>query len=149
MRVALFTGTLLTLAALLPPAVQSQSGDDFVPVTDEMLRNPPPEDWLMWRRTWSSWGYSPLDQINRDNAGELREVWSRPLTEGGEHGTPLVHRGVMYMPNGANVIRAIDAATGEEIWEYRRALPGDRSSRSLTCRMGRATNDRFRPNRQG
>ena len=125
MRVALFTGTLLTLAALLPPAVQSQSGDDFVPVTDEMLRNPPPEDWLMWRRTWSSWGYSPLDQINRDNAGELREVWSRPLTEGGEHGTPLVHRGVMYMPNGANVIRAIDAATGEEIWEYRRALPGD------------------------
>ena len=97
----------MTLAALLPPSVQSQSGDDFVPVSDEMLRNPPPEDWLMWRRTLNGWGYSPLDQINRDNAGELREVWSSPLAEGGEQGTPLVHRGVMYMlPIGPTAIQA-------------------------------------------
>ena len=125
MRVALFTGTLLTLAALLPPAVHPQSGDDFVPVTDEMLRNPPPEDWLMWRRTLNGWGYSPLDQINRDNVGELRMVWSHALTEGRQQGTPLVHNGVMYMPNPADVIQAIDATTGDLLWEHRRERPDD------------------------
>ncbi len=40
-------------------AAQAQSVDAFVPVTDEMLENPAPEDWLMWRRTAKSWGYSP------------------------------------------------------------------------------------------
>ena len=32
-------------------------------------REPGPADWLMWRRTLNGWGYSPLDQINRDNVG--------------------------------------------------------------------------------
>ena len=120
MRVALFTGTLLTLAALLPPTVQSQSGDDFVPVSDEMLRNPPPEDWLTWRRTLNGWSYSPLDQVNRNNVGKLDIVWSHELSEGRQPGTPLVYGGVMYMPNPADGIQAIDAATGDRIWEYRR-----------------------------
>jgi glucose dehydrogenase len=37
-----------------------------------MLRNPPASDWLMWRRTYNGWGYSPLDQINKDNVANLR-----------------------------------------------------------------------------
>ncbi|MCY4074791.1 MAG: PQQ-dependent dehydrogenase, methanol/ethanol family, partial [Acidobacteria bacterium] len=37
--------------------------EEFVPVTDAMLQDPAPEDWLMWRRTLDGWGYSPLDQI--------------------------------------------------------------------------------------
>ena len=49
-------------------------------VTDATLRNPAPGDWLMWRRTLNSWGYSPLDQINRANVRQLTMVWSRPLT---------------------------------------------------------------------
>ena len=51
---------------------------DFVPVTDEMLQNPAPEDWLTWRRTQDAWGYSPLDQVNRDNVGNLcpPEKWA-------------------------------------------------------------------------
>ena len=43
--------------------------EDFVPVTDEMLQNPDPSDWLMWRRTLNSWGYSPLEKINDKNVG--------------------------------------------------------------------------------
>ena len=42
---------------------------DFRPVTEAMLRNPAPGDWLNWRRTDNAWGYSPLDQINRQNVG--------------------------------------------------------------------------------
>ena len=103
----------------------AQSASDFVPVTDEMLQNPPASEWLMWRRTLDGWGYSPLDQIDRSNVGDLRMVWSRALTEGRQQGTPLVHDGVMYMPNPADVIQAIDAVTGDLRWEHRREVPED------------------------
>src|SRR5438105_14325212 len=38
--------------------------DRLTPVTGEMLRNPPPGDWLHWRRTYDGWAHSPLTQIN-------------------------------------------------------------------------------------
>jgi len=53
-----------------------------MPVTDAMLASPADGDWLMWRRTLDNWGYSPLDQIDRRNVGELQLIWSRPLTDG-------------------------------------------------------------------
>ena len=54
----------------------------FVPVTDAMLQKPDPADWLMWRRTLDGWGYSPLDQINRNNVSQLRMVWTHGLGPG-------------------------------------------------------------------
>ncbi len=94
-------------------------------VTDAMLADPDPADWLMWRRTLNSWGYSPLKQVNRDNVGELALVWAKPLSEGIQEGTPLVHDGVMYMPNPLDIIEAIEADTGKVLWQYRRRLPDD------------------------
>src|SRR6266513_2744337 len=82
----------------------AQRADTFVPVTDAMLQNPDPSDWLMWRRTLNGWGYSPLDQINRGNVRQLALAWSRPMSVGLQEGTPLVYRGVMYMPNPSDVI---------------------------------------------
>ena len=116
----------VTLVALLGGAALSAQDGAFEPVTDAILQDPSPDDWLMWRRTLDSWGYSPLDQIDRDNVGDLRLVWSRALrSPGRQQGTPLVYDGVMYMPNPSDVIQAIDAATGDLIWEYRRPLPDD------------------------
>ena len=115
---------LIVLACILPLAAQ-KPGAAFVPVTDAMLQNPPAADWLMWRRTLNSWGYSPLDQINRNNVGDLRMVWSRGLAPGIQEGTPLVHDGVMFMPNPLDVVQSINAATGDLIWEYKRKLPED------------------------
>ena len=103
----------------------AQSSSRFAPVTDEVLQDPDPADWLMWRRTLDGWGYSPLDQIDRDNVGDLRMVWSRALGPGLQQGTPLVHDGVLYMPNPRDVIQAIDGASGDLLWEYRRTLPED------------------------
>ena len=97
----------------------------ITPVTDAMLQNPDPADWLMWRRTLDSWGYSPLNQIDRANVDALSLVWSRPLSEGVQEGTPLVYDGVMYMPNPRDVVQAIDAATGDLLWEYRRQYADD------------------------
>ena len=55
---------LLSLGLASPDVSLAQP---VVPVTDAMLQDPAPEDWLMSRHTLDGWGYSPLDQIDRDN----------------------------------------------------------------------------------
>ena len=74
---------------------------------------------LSWTTTDSAvrlvlgcWGYSPLEQIDRENVGDLRMVWTRGLASGSQQGTPLAYDGVLYMPNPNDVIQAIDAVTG-------------------------------------
>ena len=131
------SGRSLALAAVLllgatPGIAAAQSADGFAPVTDAVLQDPAPEDWLMWRRTLDGWGYSPLDQIDRDNVDTLRMVWSRALTAGRQQGTPLVYGGVMYMPNPRDVIQAIDAVTGDLLWEHRRDRPEDLTEYIIT-----------------
>ena len=113
------------LAVLAGPPASAQEADRIRPVTDAELENPAPGDWLMWRRTLDGWGYSPLDQIDRGNVGRLRLVWSRALTPGRQQGTPLVRDGVLFMPNPRDVIQALDAVTGDLIWEHRRDRPDD------------------------
>jgi PQQ-dependent dehydrogenase (methanol/ethanol family) len=122
MRFGVAAGIAFTVAAGLGIVAAQRA---VSPVTDAMLRNPAPGDWLMWRRTLNSWGYSPLDQINTVNVRQLALIWSRPLAPGIQEGTPLVHDGVMFMPNPLDVVHAIDAATGDLMWEYRRTLPED------------------------
>ena len=116
------------LAAFTPWATGWLAGQQVRPfqaVTDAVLRNPPPADWLMWRRTLNSWGYSPLQDITANNVRSLRMVWTRALGPGLQEGTPLVHDGVMYFPNPLDVVEAIDAKTGDLKWQYRRKLPED------------------------
>ena len=103
----------------------AQQTPAFTPVTDKMLQEPDPADWLMWRRTLNSWGYSPLDQINKSNVGNLRMVWTRGLGPGIQEGTPLVYKGVLYFPHPSDLVQAMNGATGDLIWEYRRQLPED------------------------
>ena len=116
---------VVCLVVLSASQALAQSSSSVAPVTDAVLQDPDPADWLMWRRTLDGWGYSPLDQIDRDNVRDLRMVWSRALGPGLQQGTPLVRDGVMYMPNPRDVIQAIDGASGDLIWEYRRSLPAD------------------------
>ena len=93
----------------------------FSKVTDEMLKNPAPGDWLMTRRDFYASSYSPLTQITRDNAGELQLAWVSPMVEGGTNQpVPLAHDGTVFLnnPNGG-VVQAIDGKTGDLIWEQR------------------------------
>ena len=76
---------------------------DFRPVTDEELVNPDPGDWLMYRRTLDSQGYSPLDQINRENVTDLRLAWVWAMDQGANQPTPLVRGGVMYLTHPMNL----------------------------------------------
>lgn len=116
----------LALTALTIPVTALAQPSGFPAVTDQLLQNPAPEDWLMWRRTLNSWGYSPLDQINPANVANLELAWSVPLNPGSvQEGTPLVYMGILYMPHPGDVITAINASTGEQLWEYRRKMPED------------------------
>lgn len=104
-----------------PRAVDAQIAD-VVPVTDDMLAQPDPSDWLSWRRTLDGWGYSPLDQIDVTDAADLQLAWSWGLEPGVSQTTPIVHDGVMYVANPGSVVHALDAATGDLLWEYRRPM---------------------------
>src|SRR5690606_1259603 len=96
-----------------------------ISVTDAMLREPAAQDWPMWRRNYAGWGYSPLEQITADNVAQLVPAWSIALNDGVQEGTPLVYDGVLYMPHPGDLIQALDAASGELLWEHRRPLPDD------------------------
>ncbi|MBI2817201.1 MAG: PQQ-binding-like beta-propeller repeat protein [Acidobacteria bacterium] len=109
----------------LTPAAFAQL-KNFAPVTDKMLLNPSPDDWIMPSRTYDWQRYSPLNQVNRQNVGQLRMAWSRGMGPGVHENIPLVYHGVMYVPiPGGTGMQALDATNGDLLWEYRRKLPDD------------------------
>jgi alcohol dehydrogenase (cytochrome c) len=119
------------LVAPPTPSATPQTVKNFVPVADETLRSPPSGDWLLLRGNYQGWGYSALDQINKTNVKDLQLVWARVMEPGINESTPIVHNGVMYLGNPADVIQALDASNGDLLWEYRRALPGVSQLHSL------------------
>lgn len=132
------TKHLLLAAALIVvlagPRPAAQTGA-FVPVTQQMLLNPGPDDWLMVSRTYDQQRFSPLRQITRENVGRLRVEWVRGMAAGAQESVPLVYRGVMYLVNPGAGVLALDATNGDIKWEYRRKLPADvvpAASRSKT-----------------
>ncbi len=92
---------------------------NFTPVTDAMLLKPDPSDWLMIRRDYHADNYSPLNQINAGNVNELRLVWTWAMNNGTNQAAPIVHNGVMFINNPGNIVQALDARTGDLIWENR------------------------------
>jgi len=91
---------------------------NFSPVTDDMLADPSPNDWLMLRGNYQAWSFSELDQINSENVGSLRLEWMWYMHEGDGEPAPLVYNGVIYLINTSNIIQALDGKTGELIWEH-------------------------------
>jgi alcohol dehydrogenase (cytochrome c) len=134
---------MLFILAILTITIASVALAQITPfnlVTQEMLQNPSPNDWLMYSRTYDAQRFSPLNQITKQNVGQLKQVWSKDMVTGTQESIPLVHDGVMYVmnpgapgsPAGA-VLWALDATNGKLIWEYRR--PGGGASNSKAFAM--------------
>ncbi len=96
--------------------------ENLTPVTDAMLQHPPDSDWLAWRRTYSSLGFSPLREISKSTVRNLQLAWSRALPPSANEIDPLVHDGVLFIESGST-IQALDGATGDLLWQYVRQLP--------------------------
>jgi len=108
-------------APVTPPRGLTVTGEvkNYVPVTDEMLRNPDPGDWLMIRRNYQAWSHSPLTQITARNVHDLRLVWVSAMSDGGANEpTPIVHNGTIFLAHTDNTVQAIDGRTGDIIWDH-------------------------------
>lgn len=95
---------------------------NYVPVTDAMLRNPDPADWLMIRHDYKATYFSTLNQITAQNVNGLHLIWSWSMQEGAGNGNqpaPVVHNGVLYVNNAGMVLQALNVKTGDLIWENR------------------------------
>lgn len=108
--------------ALRVEAARKAKLDAVTPVTDAMLAKPPEGDWLMWRRTYGVSGFSKLGQINKSNVASLRPAWSWSLPVSQNETTPIVHDGVLFVTS-AGTVQALDAATGDLLWQYVRSIP--------------------------
>lgn len=117
--------SLLFAAALVPAMAMAGSVlDNYKPVTDKRLKNPEPENWLQWRGNYESWGYSSLDQINTKNIDSLVPAWSFATGElEGHQSPPIVNDGVMFVSTPNNKVIALDAASGQELWSYKKEIP--------------------------
>ena len=91
----------------------------YAPVTAERLRTPGDGDWLMIRRSYDGWGYSPLDQITPANVSRLEPVWVFSTgVNNGHEAAPLVNNGVMFISTPSHQVLAIDAKTGVVLWRW-------------------------------
>jgi len=93
---------------------------NYVRVTPEMLRNPPPGDWLIFRRNYYGQSHSPLNQITPANVKNLQLQWVWAMNDSGANQTtPIVHNGIIYLATPSNIVQALDGKTGNLIWETR------------------------------
>ena len=117
----------LSAAAVIPPNPDPRPNplDRIRPVTDAMLADPDAGQWLTWRRAFDAQGYSPLDQITAENVGDLQVAWTWSLPIGPSEATPLVHDGVMFVHGFGDAVQALDAETGDLLWQYTRRMPAD------------------------
>jgi len=117
----------LSAGVVLPPPPRVRNPlDGLTPVTDTMLASPGEGEWLTWRRAVDATGFSPLKQITKSNVAELQVAWSWALPNGPNESTPLVHDGVMFLHGFGDKVQALDAQTGDLLWQYSRRLPKDR-----------------------
>ena len=103
--------------------VGTMANAQITPITDEMLANPAPGDWISYGRNQENYRNSPLTQITPENVKNLQLVWARGMEPGIIQASPAIYDGVMYLVNPGDVIAAINAETGDLIWEHRRSLP--------------------------
>ncbi|HEY7190387.1 MAG TPA: PQQ-dependent dehydrogenase, methanol/ethanol family [Vicinamibacterales bacterium] len=128
------TGLVLTLFIAVDLVAQQQTAPaperpvptvlkNYQPVTAARLKNPEARDWLMVRRTYDGWGYSPLDRITTTNVNRLKPVWVFSTAEPRVHqAAPIVNGGVMFVTSPNNQVIAIDVKSGTLLWRYRRPL---------------------------
>lgn len=117
---------LLTAAALTAGFNSAHANDSYSSVTSDRLKAPEASNWLHWRGNYEGWGYSPLDEIDTDNVADLEVAWT--ISSGvnqGHEAAPIVNDGMMFVTAAYNKLYALDAASGELIWDYERQLPDD------------------------
>ncbi|MEM9740782.1 MAG: PQQ-binding-like beta-propeller repeat protein [Pseudomonadota bacterium] len=116
---AALAGCAVSETGIAAPTYSAIDTETVGPVTSDVLVAPPSSSWLMFRGNHQSWGFSALDQIDRENVGSLELAWAVGMDPGSNQTTPLVHDGRLFLAHPHDVITAHDARTGDLIWEYK------------------------------
>ena len=106
-------GASLAVIALTVPAVANQ---------DVIKQTANPEQWVLQTGDYTNQRFSKLNQINRDNVGQLTVAWTYNTGDASPgttiECTPLVVDGVMYITTVRTKVVALDAAKGTELWSF-------------------------------
>src|SRR5262249_10842757 len=103
-----------------PPPPMPEILQKYSAVTLDRMKRQADNGWLVVRRTYDGWVFSPLRQITPDNVSRLEPVWSFSTGAiNGHEATPLVNNGVMFVATPGNQVIAINARTGALLWRYR------------------------------
>jgi quinohemoprotein ethanol dehydrogenase len=130
---ALLAG-LATIFVPFQPVVGQQSGDAGT-VDAAALAAAAPTEWLSYGRDQAETHYSPLNQINAGNVDQLEVAWSWEIPKTGARleVTPLVSDGVMYATGAHSFVFALDARTGEKLWQWDPGIPDERQGGPSVC----------------
>ncbi|HZB91172.1 MAG TPA: PQQ-dependent dehydrogenase, methanol/ethanol family [Stellaceae bacterium] len=122
-------------AVLLAGLTGTAAAGDYTPVTDARLTNPEPQNWLMTRGRYQGWSYSDLAQVNAGNVKQLVPVWSFSTgVDSGHEAPPIVNNGIMFVSTPYSQVLALDAASGDLLWRYKRPIPEGFSALHNTSR---------------
>jgi quinohemoprotein ethanol dehydrogenase len=112
---------ILTLLFLVSLAVSGCAPEQGALVVDAAVLSDlsQGDNWLAYGRTYHEQRFSPLGELSDGNVGDLGVAWYVDLpNDRSLIGTPLVVEGVMYYEGSYNKLRAVNAATGDQLWEY-------------------------------
>jgi PQQ-dependent dehydrogenase (methanol/ethanol family) len=136
----LLAALLVTFAAVLEPleplsGQQSGNAGAAASVDAAALMEAAPEEWLTYGRDQAETHHSPLDQINAGNVDRLGLAWSWEIPKTGARleATPLVSDGVMYATGPHSFVFALDARTGEKLWQWDPGIPDERQGGPSVC----------------
>ena len=119
--------TIAPASATPVPGPMPEILQKYAPVTAERLKKPEDGNWLLFRRTYDGWGYSPLQEITPDQcrAGCSRSGAISTGQVEGHQAPPIVNNGVMFVATPGNQLLALEAKTGNVLWRYKRPIPED------------------------
>ena len=131
-----FTALLVSAAVVLAAGCGSSSSDTAPAFSTSELTALPTTDWITNGGSISNQRYSPLDEINAGNVGQLKGLWHVHLRSGNAgkysgEAQPIVYKNVIYVITGADDVFAIDAHTGDTKWAYRANL--DQKIDTICC----------------
>src|SRR6202050_590023 len=109
-----------------PVELPAANGAKAADIDDTRITNADrePANWMSYGRSYGEQRFSPLKEINDQNAGRLGLAWHYDLdTRRGQEATPLVIDGVMYFTSAWSKVFAVDGATGALIWTYDPKVP--------------------------
>ena len=130
LRIPLLPGQKLDPdAPVTPTAEQAALLANLPAVTDDVLQNPSPNDWLQWGRTYDGQRFSPLDKINKKSVKNMSVAWRAPLRPGSNMPHLLVHEGVMFLHTHPDTVLAMDATNGNVLWRYQYKNQGGSSQK--------------------